>query len=319
MDDADHPIQGTRSRGAMVTAWLTAATEETTDEFVGRLLGGEGVKGVGGFSLLCGKLRRRKDAENELEPLAIISNRSEDSNDVPRIAEKRGEVYGLSNTSYSDPEIWPKVKMGKEKVLQVVEEVVAGKLGEEELVEKFWGVLDTDTLPIREGIDFEAYIEELRKSIFIRSINDTVAANGVPKADEIASANPEAVNGDRNGHNNTQVNGTSKADQHASVEPKITNGHCTIHNITNTVAETSLTEGERSDPSTPSFDGMSGPYGTQRQTIILVDWEGNVKFIERSLYDSQGKPITRGKGDMSFNFKIEGWNEESTKVSAKTN
>merc|ERR1711964_851095 len=70
-NDAAHPIQGTRSRGGMVTAWLTAAVDESTPEFVQRMMAGDGVKGVGGFSLLCGKLRKRN--EHELEPLAIIS------------------------------------------------------------------------------------------------------------------------------------------------------------------------------------------------------------------------------------------------------
>ncbi len=114
----------------MVTAWLTAPNDESTHEFVHRLLEEEGVAGVGGFSLLCGKLRRRRDTKHELEPLAIISNRCDSSEDVPWIAGKREEVYGLSNTSYSDPDIWPKVQMGKEKVLQVVEDAVKSGAGE---------------------------------------------------------------------------------------------------------------------------------------------------------------------------------------------
>jgi len=301
LDDADHPVQGTRSRGAMVTAWLTADKEETTEEFVSRLLGGEGVKGVGGFSLLCGKLRRREE-EKELEPLVIISNRSEHLLDVPRIAERRGEVYGLSNQTYSDPELWPKVEMGKEKVLQAVEEVVAGKLGEEELVKKLWEVLDTNTLPKRDGANFEDYLEELRKSIFIPLINETVATNGILKADEIASASSSAVNGSPG---NGTVGGP-KQNEFACKSTKVVNGHQTNH-ITHTLAKVSFEQGERPDPPTPSFDGISGPYGTQRQTIILLDWEGNVKLIERSLFESNGTTITRGKGDMSFEFKIEGF------------
>jgi len=265
------------------------------------------VKGVGGFSLLCGKLRRR-EREKDLEPLVIISNRCDNPLDVPRIAERRGEVYGLSNTWYTNPEVWPKVRMGKEKVLQVVEEVVAGELAEEELVEKLWEVLDTDTLPKREGADFEEYIEELRKSIFIPAINETVATNGVPKADEIASADPSAINGSLSNGNNEE----SKPHDIPSASTKAVNGNHTNH-IAHALAKASLEEGERPDPSTPSFDGMSGPYGTQRQTIILVDWEGNVKFIERSLYESNGTSITRGKGDMSFDFQIEGFEPSSDK------
>ncbi|KUJ20696.1 DUF833-domain-containing protein [Mollisia scopiformis] len=263
--DADHPIQGTRSRGGMVTAWLTAPNDENTHAFVHRLLEeGEGVAGVGGFSLLCGKLRRRRDTKHELEPLAIISNRCDSSEDVPWIAEKRGEVYGLSNTSYSDPDVWPKVQMGKEKVLEVVEHAVDKGLEEEELIEKLFDVLDSDTLPEQDGQDFEAYIMELKKSIFIPAIGQ--AAEPPLPADSIAAADPHLAKD----------------------------------------CEAELQEKERPEPS----PAMTGIYGTQRQTIILVDWEGNVTFRERSLWDEKGHPILRGEGDMDFRFKIEGWNGE---------
>lgn len=54
-------------------------------------------------------------------------------------------------------------------------------------------------------------------------------------------------------------------------------------------------------------EATSGEYGTQKQSIILVDREGNVTYIERSLYDDDGKPIEKGSGDKVFEFKIEGW------------
>lgn len=249
----------------MVTAWLTAPTDESTPEFVHRLLETEGVAGVGGFSLLCGKLRRRRDTKKELEPLAIISNRCDSSEDVPWIAEKRGEVYGLSNTSYSDPEVWPKVKMGKEKVLDVVEEVIGSGLGEEDLIQKLFAVLDTDTLPEQDGQDFEEFIMQLKQSIFIPSIGK--AGEPQPPADVTAAADPTLAKD----------------------------------------VEAELKEKERPDP----CPVMSGVYGTQRQTIILVDWEGNVTFRERSLWDADGHPILRGDEDMTFHFKIDGWNGES--------
>ena len=262
----------------MVTAWLTAAVDESTPEFVQRLMAADGVKGVGGFSLLCGKLRRRKDVDHELEPLAIISNRCDTPGHVPWIAERRGEVYGLSNTSFSDPDVWPKVQMGREKVLQAVEEVLEADLGEEDLVSKLYAVLDTDTLPENDGREFEEYIYELRKSIFIPSIGSATPTQETPKADVIAAADPH-------------ISG-------------ITNGAPLVK-----TDESELKQEERPDPITPS--AMTGIYGTQRQTIILVDWEGKVTFRERSLWDAQGNPIERGKGDMKFEFKIEGWNGES--------
>lgn len=272
--DAEHPVQGTRSRGGMVTAWLTSAEEESTREFVHRLLGGDGVKGVGGFSLVCGKLRKRRDSNGDLEPMAIISNRAGSPEDVPWIAQNRGEVYGLSNTSYDDPITWPKVEIGKERLLDVVEEAIDAKSGEEELVNKLYAILDMNTLPEQDGQEFEDYLSELRHSIFIPAIGKAVASE-MPKADEIAAAKPLP-----NGHPST--GGELKED---------------------------LKESERPEKMTES--GMAGVYGTQRQTIILVDWKGHVTFRERSLWDAQGKAIERGEGDMKFEFQIEGWNGET--------
>jgi uncharacterized protein with NRDE domain len=259
----------------MVTAWLTSPEDETTEQFVHHLLEGEGVKGVGGFSLVCGKLRRRRDTDHELEPMAIISNRAGSPDDVPWVADKRGEVYGLSNTSFLDPDTWPKVRMGKEMLLKAVEEAVEGGVDEQQLVDKLYAILDTDTLPPQHGEEFEEYISQLRKSIFIPSIGHAVVPE-VPKADQIASANKNAV-----------LDGWTEA-RDSEVELK-----------------------QEEVPYPETNPGMTGIYGTQRQTIILVDWEGNVTFRERSLWDAEGHPIKRGEGDVKFEFKIEGWNGES--------
>ncbi|KAJ8070107.1 hypothetical protein OCU04_000501 [Sclerotinia nivalis] len=278
--DKDHPVQGTRSRGGMVTAWLTADNDESTQQFVHRLLDGDGVKGVGGFSLVCGKLRKERSSDHQMEPLAIISNRSGTPDQVPWVAARRGEVYGLSNTSYDDPITWPKIKSGKEKVLDVVEEVVRNGLGEEELVEKLYAVLDIDTLPKQDDSqDFEEYIYQLRKSIFIPTIGHATPPSEIPNADEIAAA----------------VRKASSPREDSGVE----------------VNEEQIKVKEEQRPTPENNNIISGVYGTQRQTIILVDWEGHVTFIERSLFDEEGNPIERGQADMRFEFNIEGWNGES--------
>lgn len=49
-------------------------------------------------------------------------------------------------------------------------------------------------------------------------------------------------------------------------------------------------------------------YGTHKQTIILVDTEGKVDWIERTLYDEQAQPIPEDTRDVHLNFQIEGWN-----------
>jgi uncharacterized protein with NRDE domain len=273
--DADHPVQGARSRGGMVTAWLAGPHKETTEEFVHRLLEGGGVKGVGGFSLVCGKLRKRRDLAAGLEPLAVVSNRSGSPDDVPWLLENRDMAYGLSNTSYDDPITWPKVKTGKEKLLQIIEEVIQSNSGEDQMVEKLFALLDTDTLPEQDGQDFEDYIYQLRKSIFIPPIGQETACQNTPREVQIASDDKPATQ--------IQANGRERSNSE-------------------------LRDEERPDAVTNNC--MSGIYGTQRQTILLVDWDGYATFLERSLWDERGTPIERGKGDMKFEFQIEGWDTE---------
>lgn len=52
-----------------------------------------------------------------------------------------------------------------------------------------------------------------------------------------------------------------------------------------------------------------GLYGTQRQTVLLVNWAGGVTVVERALYDAEGGAIARGQGDVVWRFDIDGWDD----------
>lgn len=65
-------------------------------------------------------------------------------------------------------------------------------------------------------------------------------------------------------------------------------------------------EAETPPPTSPPVYFMKGAYGTQRQTLVLVDWEGNVTYKERALWDAHGNRLDQGKGDIAFKYKIEG-------------
>ncbi|KAH8808555.1 NRDE protein-domain-containing protein [Xylogone sp. PMI_703] len=276
--DELHPVQGQRSRGSMVTAWLTSPDEESVQQFVYRLLEREGVKGVGGFTVICGKLRKRNEGNQpQIEPLAVISNRYGTAKDVPWVAGERDEIYGLSNTSYDDPDVWPKVKIGKERLLEAVNENVKLGLGKDDLIEKLFGVLDTNTLPDARGRDFEEMIPELRNSVFIPTLGTPLPSKQTCE-------------------NNTAAKLTNGVKETKSGDSKIRGA-----------SETELTAEERPEMQSNSNGVMSGQYGTQRQTVILVDWDGHVTYTERSLFDPEGVPIERTKGDMQFEFEIEEW------------
>lgn len=265
--DAEHPVHAARSRGGMVTYWLGTDPAESTAESVRRLVREGGVAGVGGFSMLCGKLRRRGA---NIEPVAVVSNRSEDPGDIPWVCGQRGEVCALSNACYGDDgggggggSGWRKVEDGRRLLAEAVAAAVEEGLGEEELVERLFGVLDTDTLPCDPGASFEDALGALKESIFIPPVGG--------------------------------------AEQRRETEEYKARGWAGWPTPDADPAET----GEGAGAGSTGF--ATGMYGTQRQTVVLVDWDGNVVFRERALFDGNGNAVERGKGDEVFRFKVEGW------------
>ncbi|KAL8715101.1 MAG: hypothetical protein Q9220_001058 [cf. Caloplaca sp. 1 TL-2023] len=236
-------IQEARSRGAIANAFLTQDKNSSVDtaDFARNLLEGDGVTGVGGFSLVCGKVG---------QPLAVISNRTPDVDGVTWIARERGQTVGLSNAAF-DNRSWPKVLEGEKLLQSTIESSLERWDTEEVFVEELMKLLSTDSLPKREqGQGFESYVKELRHSIFIPAVGGEGA--DLTPADEIAASNSE--------------------------EPMRV--HAGKH-------------------------GLSGMYGTQKQTVILVRHDGSITFVERTLYDQDAQPVSGYEKDRTFRFEID--------------
>lgn len=232
----------------MVNAFLCQPTSsiETTEDFVEHLVSNDGLKDVGGFSLVCGKAGDR---------LAVVSNRTPSVEGLTWIAEGRGETTGLSNGAFSNRS-WEKVLRGEELMVAAIAKSVARKDRKEEFVEELMAVLSIETLPKRvKGRGWESYSSELRHTIFVPAIG----GHGMDEmdADEIASA--------------------------TSSKP---------------------IEGMDGKSESVPQDGLSGVYGTQTQTVVLVDHQGLVTFVERRLYDANASPIAKEKRDSIFEFQI---------------
>ncbi|KHO01599.1 BMR1-like protein [Metarhizium album ARSEF 1941] len=265
--DASRPVHGRRSRGAVVTAWLAGLGNSIKDG-VQRLVEDDGVKGVGGFSLVCGKLRKRG------EGIAVISNRAEDADQVPIVAGQRGETWGLSNTTFDAEVAWPKVEMGTRMLRATVQRAAEDKASEADLIKDLFKVLDTDTFPaIRAGTSFQEITGLLRHSIFVPELGDESQRESM----DAARAKGKATW--------ARDEGKLKAVEEILLEQ----------------------QPELSAPAANGFE--TGTYGTQRQTVVLVDWDGNVKMVERALWDRNGHGIGRGDGDVVIEFAIEGWDE----------
>ncbi|OLL26282.1 Transport and Golgi organization protein 2 [Neolecta irregularis DAH-3] len=48
-------------------------------------------------------------------------------------------------------------------------------------------------------------------------------------------------------------------------------------------------------------------YGTRTQTVILVDYDGHVTFVERNLWYEDGSPVPPEERDREFTFLIQDW------------
>lgn len=262
-------VAGAKSRGGMVTAWLSASAKQSVTDFVDTMITEGGTQGVGGFSLICGKLRKK--AAGEMSPLAILSNKAAHPEQIPWIAGARGETVGLSNAAWDSPVEWPKVTKGKALLEKVVAEAVEGEFGEDRLQERLFGLLDQDDLPKSPDMKFEDYFKVLQESIFIPPVG-----------------NQE--------HKDAMVEVAAKAAENGHADPGVG------------VAKNLNGVEDVSQPETPQAFS-TGMYGTQRQTVMLVDWDGNVTYTERALFDANGAAIERGKGDVTIRFAVEGWDQ----------
>ena len=52
-------------------------------------------------------------------------------------------------------------------------------------------------------------------------------------------------------------------------------------------------------------------YGTQKQTVILVDRDGKVMFVERTLYDQEGNRRREAEVEESLNMRLKAGNQKS--------
>ncbi|KAL9050254.1 MAG: hypothetical protein Q9162_006756, partial [Coniocarpon cinnabarinum] len=232
-----------RSRGEIAKSYLTLPPDsvETPKQFAKHLVETEGVRGMGGFSLIFGELRKDQTT-GKRAPLGVVSNRTPDAEGVTWVAgtdsETQAWTCALSNSLYGDEE-WPKVRTAQSLLEAAIKESAEINESEGELLNRFFRLLSTDTLPKRQAEEpFWMFTRKLRESIFVPPFDG---------ADRSTIGNGQAQSGE-------------------PVNPRM--------------------------------------YGTQKQTVILVDHAGRVKFVERTLFDSLGRPLSASERDREFEFQM---------------
>lgn len=281
------------SRGEIIKKFLTEDIE-STNAFVRDVVNQGVARDAGGFSLVCGRIARGRSGE--AEQLAVISNRAERGEEVPWICGDVVQTVGLSNAHFHD-RTWPKVQNGEIGMLNVVREnLTQHSMGnksvdfdindanmqkmESDLIESFFELLSDDALS-RQGINseqgLEAYVSQLRNTILVPPLG---------RKDGFSTAT--------SGEEDRSVGMNMKADEIAAARK---------HEVAKVLG--SRTDIGIVEDAKKQGLGVSGIYATQKQTIVLVDQNDRVRFIEKTLFDDECQPMMDGEGIVDTQFQIE--------------
>ncbi|PIA98229.1 hypotheticalsprotein [Cercospora beticola] len=287
-----------KSRGAITNSYLCVDPDstETDEEYVRRLLNDVGIHDVGGFTLIFGKLRRPNQTTSP-ESESPNTNPSSPSRTTPKKNPASPSLCGsaasglavISNrtetasslkciathigethglsNSHFGDVTWPKVVHGELRLQQTIKMDVLRGGDEAKFIEGLFDILCVDTLPNRK--ETENWDE------YVRHMRDSIMIP--PAKGELAKQMAGYI----------PASTSLKASAGTAKPPEPEPESSTAQTASGSVAETS--------------------YGTSKQTVILVNKQGKVTYVERTLYDQHGTPIPEGKGDVRFEFDIDGW------------
>jgi uncharacterized protein with NRDE domain len=330
-DDEVAAAAGKRSRGGMVLAFLQGEkdgiNQGSTEEFVQRLLepkegdGEDNIKGVGGFSLICGVLRPISHGQGSENPNtdAFIAFGSDEYDEEP------------SSGAYPDAEIETVAKEEKKIVIAPLA-VLSNRTESAESAQWIGGHASSDThkVPTKDskadphsvfGLSNSAYDEPwpkvlLGKQLLADAIHKDILAH--------PSGPPTPASTD------AFLDSLFTVLSHDTL-PRLRSGH-EVQSFHDGLRETIFVpafgkptadsgphrENIRADAiagtDTPDKrvevlegDAAHGAYGTQKQTVVLVDRNGWLTYVERTLWGCDGRRVEKGEGERRFGFGIEGW------------
>lgn len=277
-----HNIKGLISRGLFPKEFLQSNLDPAT--WIDReyeKYGEEGLAQAGGFTMFCGVVHKLPNGKG-IEPFHLLSNRggklkykpfedidycgneeekpgncikdqkskvqatsSASTEDKEHLSSICGQTIGISNSPVTEP--WPKVRKGISSLKSAIEESSSAHEDESALLQRLVKIMETDSYPRSDEQSHEDIFYNLRYSVFIPPIN-------------VAKILEERA----------KLKGEKDLDENFSSVS------------TPTISETAK-DGMASQPSIVSDNGIH--YGTRTNTIILIDNNGHVKYIERTLHD----------------------------------
>ena len=261
------------SRGEIIKKFLTIPEEEfeSTADFVRDVVDDGVARDAGGFSLVCGRVG---------EQLAVISNRARSGEEVPWIMGDVVQTVGLSNTHFGD-RAWPKVVEGEEGMLRVLRQNLV------EFYPQPKNGKGHDELTVVKDDAEESLIEGLLELLS----DDALTRKGMKAEDGLEA-------------HIFQLRTTIRVPPLGRKEMKADEVAAARKDEVAKVLGSREGVGPIEDAKKAGL-GVSGIYATQKQTVVLVDHNDRVRFVERTLFDDDCEPVPAGKGDVDITFQIE--------------
>lgn len=247
------------SRGVIIKEFLKGEGGSDTRSWVKQMVVNGKGRDVGGFSLVCGRLAAGS-GQAEDEGLAVFSNRVKVEGDVEWIFGKGSQkAIGLSNGPFKGVSCGGAVRENTDDT------------------DSWKKVRDGERL-VNEALEESHEAGEDEDQLIQRLLN-VLSTDTLPRAgDNIDGGLEIYINQLRN---TIFVPAIGRRD--VSHLPPDELAAAKTNEKAQIVHEKQL--------------GVSGLYGTQKQTVVLVDHIGKVRFFERTLYDNGVNRIEVGEGD----------------------
>jgi uncharacterized protein with NRDE domain len=295
--EPDVEVAKDKSRGGIVNAYLKTppgVREESEAEFVERLAREVGVHDVGGFTLAFGRLRAAKrsrrsrmttmqsiDASSSASQTStthIASSMSEQSR-IPPLADLLDHTPsypGLSLVSNRTPIPSASESFQLPRILTTTHETHA--LSNSTFEDKTWPKTIHGTHLLQQALHDHTTRARGDESALLASLFDILSIDALPQRqqDESWETHGRRMRG-------SIFIGAEKGELSASPNGNHHGSRDQGQNLSKTA------------------------YGTMKQTVILVDHDGRVKFVERTLWDAEGRRVPEAEVEKRFEFGIEGW------------
>lgn len=282
-------VVGAQSRGAIVNGWLKSegGSDETADEFAKRLLENGELKGTGGFILMYGRLQDvvagRKPGFDGDESAGQTGQTSNGVHDA--------QLKGLSVLSN-------RMTVGSALPHLITKPGETIAVSNAPFGDRSWPKVPDAETQLSDAVSASVNAKESKEELIERLIG-VLNSDKMPEWDgkEDWKKYTRKMEGSvflrkipLHGPQSTAIGGEGIATPLRRDSPN----------------PSKISDGTPAGSGTATPKGQRG-YGTTKQTVITVDKEGELTYVERTLWDEKERWLSNDERDRVFSFKIEGW------------